>query len=135
MSSCVTNGFHHLAIRVADFQAACAFYIDGLGFTLKTQWGEGDKQVALVDSGNSNYVEIFAGGQSGERPQGICEHLAFRTADCDAALARAVAAGAKVTMAAKSLTIESRPTPLPVRIAFVRTPTGEIVEFFQNELT
>ncbi len=135
MSSCVTNGFHHLAIRVADFPAACAFYADGLGFSVKAQWGEGDKQVALMDSGNGNYVEIFAGAQSGDRPQGVCEHLAFRTDDCDAALARAVAAGATVTMDAKSLTIDARPTPLPVRIAFVRTPTGEIVEFFQNELT
>lgn len=135
MSSCVTTGFHHLAVRVADFEVACAFYIDGLGFELKAEWGEGDKQVALADSGNGNYVEIFAGGHPGERPQGMCEHLAFRTGDCDQAVARAVAAGAVVTMAPKSLTIEARPRPLPVRIAFVRTPTGEVVEFFQNELT
>ncbi len=135
MSSCVTTGFHHLAVRVADFEAACAFYIDGLGFELKAEWGEGDKRVALADSGNGNYVEIFAGGKPGERPQGVCEHLAFRTGDCDQAVARAAAAGAVVTMAPKSLTIEARPRPLPVRIAFVRTPTGEVVEFFQNELT
>ena len=92
-------------------------------------------QLALVDSGGGNYVEIFAGGAGGDIPQGHCEHFAFRTDDCDAALAAAVAAGAEVTMAAKSLTIEARPTPVPVRIAFVRTPTGQIVEFFQNELT
>ncbi|MBT3286758.1 MAG: VOC family protein [Victivallales bacterium] len=135
MSSCVTSGFHHVAIRVADFEAACAFYIDGLGFTQKAEWGEGDSRAALVDSGGGNYVEIFAGGVGGDIPQGHCEHFAFRTDDCDAALAAAVAAGAEVTMAAKSLTIEARPTPVPVRIAFVRTPTGQIVEFFQNELT
>ncbi len=135
MSSCVTNGFHHIAVRVADFEGACAFYLAGLGFELKAEWGEGDRRVALADSGQGNYVEIFAGGQAGERPQGLCEHLAFRTADCDQAVARAVAAGAVLTMAPKSLTIDARPQPLPVRIAFVRTPTGEIVEFFQNELT
>jgi glyoxylase I family protein len=135
MSSCVTSGFHHIAIRVADFEAARKFYLDGLGFTLKAEWGEGDKSVALADSGNGNYVEIFAGGAGGERPQGISEHLAFRTDDCDRAVAAAVAAGAVITMEPKSLTIEARPIPVPVRIAFVRTPTGEIVEFFQNELT
>jgi glyoxylase I family protein len=135
MSSCVTNGFHHIAIRVADFEAACAFYIDGLGFTLKAEWGEGNKRVALADSGNGNYVEIFAGGAGGERPQGISEHLAFRVDDCNRAVAAAVSAGAAVTVETKDVTIEARPRPLPVRIAFVRTPTGEIVEFFQNELT
>ena len=134
MPSCVTSGFHHAAIRVADFEAACAFYVDGLGFLRKAEWGEADKRGALVDSGHGNYLEIFAGGAAGTGT-GFCEHLAFRTDDCDAALAAAVAAGAEVTVAAKDVTIPARPTPLPVRIAFVRTPTGETVEFFQNELS
>ena len=135
MSTPIINGFHHIAIRVADFEAAVAFYTEGLGFSEKVGWGEGDKQVSLLDAGNGNYVEIFAGGAAGERAQGLVEHFAFRCTDVDAAVERAVAAGAVVTVDPSDVTIPSRPCELPVRIAFCRTPSGEIIEFFDNELT
>ncbi len=135
MSTSAINGFHHIAIRVGDFDKAVAFYTNGLGFDEKVGWGEGDNQVALMDAGNGNYVEIFAGGADGERPQGLVEHYAFRCSDVDAAVERAVAAGAVVTVDPKDVTIPSRPRELPVRIAFCKTPSGEIIEFFDNELT
>jgi glyoxylase I family protein len=71
----------------------------------------------------------------GSVPDGAVLHLALRTANCDAALAQAVAAGAVVTMTARDVTIPSQPQPTPVRIAFCRGLAGEIIEFFQNELT
>lgn len=130
----LVNGFHHAALKVVDFDKVVAFYRDGLGLTEKIGWGEGNSRAVMLDAGNGNYVEIFAGGD-GKAPEGGILHLALRTPSCDAALARAVAAGAVVTMEPRDVTIPSRPAPTPVRIAFCRGLAGEILEFFQNETT
>ena len=89
----LVNGFHHAALKVANFEAVVAFYQTGLGLTERISWGEANNRAVLLDTGNGNYLEVFAGGD-GAKPQGGVLHLAFRTADCDAALAQAVAAGA-----------------------------------------
>ena len=111
------------------------FYTEGLGFKEKIAWGEGDKRAVMLDAGDGNYMEIFAGGLKGPLPDGTIIHFALRTSDCDAALNKARAAGAVVTMEPKSLDIQSRPHVTPVRIAFCKGPAGEVIEFFQNELT
>ncbi|MGO0061826.1 VOC family protein [Brevibacillus fluminis] len=54
-------GFHHVALRANDFAATVAFYTEGLGFVRRHGWGEGAKEVALLDTGDGNYMEIFAG--------------------------------------------------------------------------
>ena len=129
------GGFHHVAIRAHDFDASVRFYGDVLGFKEKIRWGEGDKLAIMMDAGDGNYIEIFAGGSAGPKPEGAIIHFALRTTDCDAALERARAAGVEVTKEPTSLDIPSRPQPTPVRIAFFKGPDGEVVELFQNEVT
>ncbi|MCY3021622.1 MAG: VOC family protein [Planctomycetota bacterium] len=129
------GGFHHVAIKVRDFDAAKKFYVAGLGFAETISWGEGDGRAVMLDAGDGNYLEIFAGGPAEPRPEGVVVHFALRTSDCDAALARARAAGAQVTMEPKSVEIPSKPAKTPVRIAFCKGPGGEVIEFFQNETT
>lgn len=131
-----TTGLHHVAFRVKDFDASLRFYKEGLGLTEKISWGEGDKRATMLDAGNGNYLELFAGGSAEPKPEGVLIHFALRTPDCDASLRRAVAAGAVVTVPTKEVAIQSRPTgPTPVRLAFCKGPDGEVIEFFQNELT
>ncbi|MBT4139283.1 MAG: VOC family protein [Candidatus Latescibacteria bacterium] len=129
------GGFHHVAIRAYDFEASIKFYTEALGFTHKIAWGEGDKRAVMLDAGDGNYMEIFADGTNEPKPDGSIIHFALRTSDCDAALERARVAGAEVTMEPKSLDIPSTPHMTPVRIAFCKGPDGEVIEFFQNELT
>ena len=89
-------GFHHVALRASDFEATVRFYQDGLGFVCAYGWGEGDSRAALLDTGDGNYLEIFAGGKSvpgTEPPEGALLHFALRTADVDGDYARALAAG------------------------------------------
>ena len=129
------SGFHHLALKVSNFEAVVEFYKKGLGLTERISWGEGNSRAVMLDAGNGNYIEVFAGGATSAVPDGAVLHLALRTANCDAALAQAVAAGAVVTVATRDVTIPSAPHPTPVRIAFCRGLGGEIIEFFQNELT
>ena len=129
------GGFHHVAIRAHDFDASVRFYGETLGFQQKIAWGEGDKRAVMMDTGDGNYLEIFAGGTQGAKAEGAILHFAIRTDDCDAALERARAAGVEVTKEPASLDIPSRPGPTPVRIAFFKGPDGEVIELFQNETT
>ncbi len=125
-------GFHHVAIRTADWDQSLRFWQEGLGFGLGVEWGEVPRRACMLDTGDGNYLEIFE--RDPREPDAPSEaailHFCLRTDDCDAALELARAAGAEVTMEPKSLTLSG----IEVRIAFFRGPDGEICELFQNEV-
>jgi glyoxylase I family protein len=126
-------GFHHLALRAADFEATLRFYEEGLGFTRAYGWGEGDGRAAMLDAGDGNYLEVFAGGNPQEDvPEGVLLHYALRVPDCDAAYERALAAGARPKDPPKDIKMQGD-YPIDIRIAFVRGLDGEVIEFFQND--
>jgi glyoxylase I family protein len=128
------GGFHHVAIRVRDYEKSVKFYKDVLGFVEKIRWGEGDGRGIMLDTGDGNYMEVFAGGKE-PKPEGLFFHVAFRTNDCNAAIERARAAGMEVTFEPKDINLPSTPGPTPIRIAFFKGPDGELIEFFENEAT
>jgi glyoxylase I family protein len=127
------TGFHHTAIRSADFDLSVKFYTEVLGLVPKITWGEAPKRAVMIDAGDGNYVEIFERDvfESGESP---ILHFAFRTDDCAGMLENARAAGAEVTMETTEVTIASNQGPVPVRIAFFKGPDGEIIELFENSI-
>lgn len=127
-------GFHHVAIRTSDWDASMKFWQEGLGFGPAIQWGDAPRRACMLDMGDGNHLEIF----EREPPQTVESeaailHFCLRTDDCDAAVQRAKEAGAEVTVEPKSLDIVGDIT-VPVRIAFIKGPGGEICEFFQNEV-
>lgn len=131
-----TPGFHHVALRVRDFEATLRLYQDGFGFVRRFGWGEGDRRAAMLDTGDGNYLQVFAGSKrpAGEdAPEGALMHLALRTPDVDAAYARATAAGARSQSAPQDVVIDGD-SPVPVRLAFVIGLDGEVIEFFQNDI-
>ena len=116
------GGFHHIALRAHDFDASVAFYTEGLGFKEAISWGEGDGRAIMLETGDGNYFEIFAGGSADAKPEGALLHAALRTDNCDTAIERARSAGAEVTMEPRDIDIQSQPGPTPVRIAFCKGP-------------
>lgn len=129
------GGFHHVAIRVNDFDASVKFYTEALGFTEKISWGKDSGRAIMLDTGDENYLEIFANGEEGSKPEGAIIHFAIRTNDVDGAIERVRSAGAEVTVEPKDIEIKSRPQPTLVRLAFFKGPDGEIIELFDNETT
>lgn len=135
------GGFHHLALRAYDFDKTVDFYTNGLGFTKKLIWGEDgrdgggvDSRAVMLDTGDGNYLEVFAGGArpGSEVPEGALFHFALRTPDVDAALERARAYGATVTVEPKTVAPPHAERPVEFRIAFVKGFDGEVIEFFYN---
>ena len=123
-------GVHHLALSAVDYDKSIKFYTEGLGFELVAEWGEGTGRGSLLDIGNGSHFEIFANGTANEQKDAKFAHYAFATSNPDLAYSNAMAAGAASQMEPKSLEIPANP-PLPVRIAFVRGPDGEVLEFFK----
>lgn len=126
----VVQAIHHIALRVSDFEASLRFYTEGLGFALKLQFREEGETVALLDVGNGTYLELFSGAVE-PSPKGHFFHLALRTDDCGAALERARAAGATVTIAPTDALLEGGDV-LVVRYAFCEGPDGEEIEFLES---
>jgi glyoxylase I family protein len=128
------GGFHHIAMQVKDFDITYKFYVETLGFKEKISWGGDGSRAVMLDTGDGNYIEIFEGRKKPADKDGMIMHLALRTDNCDAAIERVRVAGMEITDEPKDIEVPSTP-PIKIRIAFCKGPDGEIIEFFQNELT
>ena len=125
------GGFHHVAIRVKNFDASVKFYTEVLGFKKSITWGEENKRAIMLDTGDGNCLEVFAGETVDNKPEGNYLHLAFRTTKCDAVIQTIKTLGMEVTMDPTDVDLASTP-PTPVRIAFFKGLDGELIELFQN---
>ena len=131
-------GLHHVALKTKSWDASLAFYQGVLGFTEKILWAYPDgNRAGMFDTGGANYLEIFEDRNYVAVPNGALLHLALRTKELDAVVARVRAAGCKITVEPKDVTIKTTNGAgnIPIRIAFFEGPNGEIWELFQNELT
>jgi len=126
--------FHHIGLKASDFDASLKFYTEGLGLSVSAAWGAGDERAVMLDIGDGGFIEVFAGGKKVSLPEntaGDYIHLAIGTDDTDGAFARAMKWGCAEVTAPFDVDIPSDP-PIPVRIAFVKGPDGEVIEFFQK---
>ena len=124
-------GFHHVALKAADFESALEFYTKGLGMKFYTSWGEGASKIAMLDLGDGGILELFAGGENYTAAPAGYIHFALRVDDVDAAYARALEAGAREKSAPKTVALASSPVKLTIRCGFVYGPSGEEIEFFK----
>lgn len=135
-------GFHHVCLKTRDWETTLRFYRDTLGFTLKVAWRSAPARAAMLDAGNGNHLEIFEDPAYTPAANGHYPHFALRTTRLDEVAARIRAAGIKITMEPKDVTIPNTASdagavsgPVPIRIFFCEGPNGEAIEFFQNTLT
>lgn len=130
------TGIHHVSLRVSDFDRSLAFYRDALKLRLAVSFELGDRRFALLETGNSGYLElvecktpVVATGKTE-----VAWHFALRTSDIGAAVAAAQKAGLEITKEITRLDLANTATgrPFPIRIAFFRGFDGEEVEFFEE---
>ena len=125
-------GIHHLALAASDYEKSCKFYETGLGFVKIAEWGEGTGRIALYDIGNGSCFEIFANGSKEPQVNARFAHFAFATTNPDKAYENAIKAGAESHIEPKDVALQSKP-PIPARLAFVKGPDGELLEFFHQQ--
>jgi glyoxylase I family protein len=138
MSNLPSVGFHHIALRTQRWDESIRFYCDTLGFTPKVTWNlPSGFRAAMLDAGAAAYLEVFEDPAYVPHPDGAFIHLALRSKDVDADIARIRAAGMRVTVEPKDVTFQTTNGlgPMPIRVAFFAGPNGEIWEFFQNDRT
>jgi catechol 2,3-dioxygenase-like lactoylglutathione lyase family enzyme len=126
------GGLHHITIEASDFDRSLRFYTEVLGFRTVLTFQEEGQTVAMPDTGDATYVELFSGG-SGERTSGSILHLALRTGDCAKATEQARDAGCTITQEPTDLVLEGDP-PVLVRYSFCEGPDGEQIELFQSDV-
>ena len=131
------GGFHHACMKTRDWDATMRFYKDTLGCTEKVAWREAPQRAVMLDAGDGNYIEVFEDLAYTGAPNGEINHFALRTTRLDDVAARIRAAGYKITVEPRDVTIQTTNGfgPVPVRIFFCDGPNGESIEFLQNTLT
>lgn len=122
--------FHHVALKVKDFDKAVGFYKEVLGLKEKTSWDMDGNPAIMLEMADGGIVEIFGGGTdvSEESPRWL--HLAVQVADVPGTYKKAIAYGAKKEREPEEVSIPGS-NPMDVEIAFVYGMGGEIVEFFK----
>lgn len=125
------TGFHHIALRSADFDKSVEFY-KALGLVERVRWGEGEKRAIMLDMGDGGRIEIFAGGSDKAREDERYLHLAFRSDDVDAVYKTALSAGATSKYAPYEASPPDAVPSIKMQVAFVYGPDGELIEFFKE---
>ncbi|CAG6397111.1 VOC family protein [Streptomyces cocklensis] len=129
--------FDHIGLSVADLERQCRFYAEAFGFceTHRTEIPDAGVRIALLSGPSGAAVEFtqrvdsaaqhFANPLEGAGIQGYF-HWALTVPDLDAALAAAVAHGARTV---------SQPAPARrpgIRFAYVADPEGNLIELLQH---
>ena len=130
-------GYAHMAIAAKDVDKSLTFY-KALGMKVYTQWGEGDSRIALLDTGNGDLIELFAKPDLNTDKVATTAdgnpflHFAFSAQNVDEAYRIALEAGATPLKPPAELPLKAHPICLTLRIAFVKGPSGEELEFFKT---
>lgn len=129
-------GIHHVSVRVADLERSLALYRDTLGLIVKTAFSINGRRWAMVEAGNSGYIELVETKDAVHTARGddVLWHFAVRVSDVEPAIEAVRQAGYAVTRDIKSLDLmdTARQEAFTIRVAFFRGPDGEEIELFED---
>jgi catechol 2,3-dioxygenase-like lactoylglutathione lyase family enzyme len=127
---------HHVALRVADFQAAKNFYVGKLDFRVVHEWPYTDEELAYLAPANDDafMIELLAGGDPLPIPapsytdlgdslrRAGQHHFCITVADIAATVAELKARGVTIVTEPFQLDAISR------KLAFFADPFGNLIE-------
>lgn len=124
--------FHHVALRSRDLETTLRFYL-ALGMKEIIRWGQGEREIVMLDIGDGGRLEIFAYRGVDYPPEGVWQHFAVEVEDVEAAYKLALSLGAKPNIEPKVMPLDdARPYKTAINVAFVEGPSGELLEFFKE---
>ncbi len=116
----LAKGLSEIAVRVPDLTEGVRFYCEGLGLTLSSM----EPPCARIMTPDGLALLLAESGEERtEAASGGLTHVCYLAWDADRAFARALAFGAVPTRAPAPYTWDN------MRMAFVRSPSGEEIEF------
>ena len=124
-------GFHHIGLKYANLETSLRFY-RSLGLTEIVRWGEPGNEIVMLALSDGGRIELLPNGGDEFSVKGKWLHFAMKTEDVDGMYERALAAGAQPLTPPKTVPLASTPDPISIRIAFVKGPDGEEIEFFKE---
>lgn len=125
-------GFHHIALKCADFEKSIAFY-QAIGLRLYARWwANPTREIALLTLPGGGMMELFSDGGDLFPEEGKYVHFAMKSSDVEGDYARAVAAGGTPLTPPKTVDLDSSPVKLRLHLAFVKGPDGEQLEFIES---
>lgn len=112
---------HHVAVRVTDLERSIAFYVDLLGFAVRTRTtlASGARIAFLALPGGGCELELIAGLHDHHAGDGLVHHVAFLVEDVEGAFSRLRDAGVALLDAAPEKLVTGR------RLFSFRGPDGE----------
>lgn len=115
------QGIHHVAVRVTDLERSIAFYVDLLGFAVRTRTtlASGARIAFLAHPGGGCELELIAGLHDHHAGDGLVHHVAFHVDVVDDAFARLADAGVTMLDTAPETLASGR------RLFSFRGPDGE----------
>ena len=111
------SGLHHLLLQVSDIARAAAFYLDGLGFTVRKREAFGDGRPLIVTDQGLGLTE------GGPEPPGPVEHIAFRVKGVEEFADMVEASGGEIVKG-------PGPGPYGLSLYFL-DPDGNKIEFHE----
>lgn len=123
--------FHHIGLKYTDLETSLRFY-RSLGLTEIVRWGEPGKEIVMLALSDGGRIELLPNGGDEFSAKGKWLHFAMKTENVDGMYERALAAGAQPITPPKTVPLASTPNPMSIRIAFVKGPDGEELEFFKE---
>ena len=124
--------FHHVALKVKNFDAVVSFYKNVLNLKEKMAWDMDGDPAIMLEMADGGIVEVFGGGTETDEANPRWLHLAVVADDVPGVYKKALKAGAKSQIEPTEMTIAGGGKSLDVEIAFVVGLGGEVIEFFRE---
>ncbi len=123
-------------MRVADLDQSLALYRDTLALPVKMSFTLDNRRFALLEAGNSGYIELVEVKQAvrSTTEHDVLWHFALRTDDLERSLEAIVKGGYTVIRAPTDFNLLNSVSNehIAFRVAFFRGPDGEEVELLQD---
>ncbi len=130
------GGFHHIALGVSDFERSLKFYTEIMGFKVSAEFPHPKdpsiKKIAMLDTGDGNHLEIIASPVEKPARSDLFIHVAFRSENIDAVIAKVRLAGVEIVSEPQDIELATNP-PSIIRNANIKGPDGEVLELFQSK--